>query len=672
MIRKILIVGGLLFFIGCGNNNANVIQKIDNKNFEKILKEAKKLNEIELQWNVDASNVNKHFSNIQEGRTVLHQVVIASKNNSNKAIELVKFLLMRGANFNIRDNYGRTPLFYAINNLNRNDMIYNMNIKKIIYYLLKYGANPYMGDKNGITPFKLALKKGDYELVIKIISKTGNIEVLNRLDDNIKKIILYKILSRNINVDFSFLLNKNNINEVLKNGMPPLLIAVKANRDKNLIEYLIKNGANLNVKDNKGYPPLYYAIYYGNLDNVEVLLQTSFNENPKKFLDEIIPFLIKYNKVHYLGFLKDKNGNTLLHKAVQIDNLDVANILLGKISKKVDLKGKKLVVLYSTGININKKNKNLQTPLEMAIKYKRNNFIKLFLMYPKVKLDINLLDLALKNSNIKAFDMLIKYIDINSITKNGNPLILEVNKQHIIKKLLQNGAFINAKSVGSGDTILHKMIKNKNYKMAKYLIYNGADLYIKNKKGITPFDLIENKKLKNEIQIYYINYLANNGNFEKLKLLTETNPNLVYLISDKKLRLALTGPKGLKVGDIRQMIKKGRSNKLIISLIKRVNEPYKQFSLDEIDTLVEMGLNDDVISAMIDVTTEIFKDKKRKAEQEYYLQQQKKLLTQKPIIKERVKVIYRDSPTKTTNPVLDKIQDKLIEKATDKLIDSLF
>ena len=67
-------------------------------------------------------------------------LMIAAKYNNN--IDVIKFLLMKGLNVNAKDNFGKTPLFYAV----ENDLD---NKKEIIIELLKHGADKNIVDSKG-------------------------------------------------------------------------------------------------------------------------------------------------------------------------------------------------------------------------------------------------------------------------------------------------------------------------------------------------------------------------------------------------------------------------------------------------------------------------------------------------------------------------------------------
>ncbi len=175
---------------------------------------------------------------------------------------------------------------------------------------------------------------------------------------------------------------------------------------------------------------------------------------------------------------------------------------------------------------------------------------------------------------------------------------------------------------------------------------------------------ISRQKARNSEKVIIASLVTQND-FQGLKEYTDKNPNSVYYITDQKLRLALTGQKGMKVGDIRKLVKNGRSETIIIALIKRVKSPYKEFTLDEIDNLTNMGLSDNIVAAMIDVTTELLKDEKRNQQQEYFLAEQKKAST-------KTVTTSNYNQGSKSNPLANKVEDELVKQGVGKLMDSLF
>ncbi len=313
----------------------------------------------------------------------------------------------------------------------------------------------------------------------------------------------------------------------------------------------------------------------------------------------------------------------------------------------------------------------------------------------------------------------VKYLvergaNIEARTIHGDtPLIRAAYKGHlaVVKYLVQKGAKLNAESKG-GVTPLITASGHGRFTIAKYLVQSGADInYIAKKTGqsaykialkynktdiINYFDqflakqkgidekkekqkqaLLAQKEQKKDEELYRskVNAYLLKNDFEGLKKYTDVNPNAVYFIEDKMIRLMLTGPKGLKVGDIRKLVKKGRSERIITSLIKRVRTPYKEYTLDEIDTLVDMGLSDNIIASMIDVTTQLLKDEQRRKEQEYYLNEQKKIAQENSktkIIRERVVNNTNTNTNSGSNQLMNTIGKEVGKEIGKKLLEELF
>ncbi len=75
-----------------------------------------------------------------------------------------------------------------------------------------------------------------------------------------------------------------------------------------------------------------------------------------------------------------------------------------------------------------------------------------------------------------------------------------------------------------------------------------------------------------------------------------------------KYRLGLTGPEGLRVGDIAGFRKKGVGDNILAAKIRSSKGRYKDFSFDEIDQLKNMGIPEVVIEAMIESTSRVTRD----------------------------------------------------------------
>ena len=176
--------------------------------------------------------------------------------------------------------------------------------------------------------------------------------------------------------------------------------------------------------------------------------------------------------------------------------------------------------------------------------------------------------------------------------------------------------------------------------------------------------LAEIEKQKQQILLY-----IQEQNFEALKVYVEEHPNAANFIPQPELRLALTGPKDLKVGDIRKLVQKGMDEKIILSLIKRVKVPYKEFTLEEIDMIIDMGISSTVIATMIDVTTELLKDQERKKEQELFLKEQAKIAKDG----QKTHIIHQQTQTQgQEKDVVDVITEEAAKQGVKMLLDHLF
>lgn len=222
------------------------------------------------------------------------------------------------------------------------------------------------------------------------------------------------------------------------------LIKSIENGDLESVKECLKNGADVNARQESGATPLVYAcenyLDNGNLANLELvrfLISKGANVNLKNATNKL---------------------STLLHCAT--NNLELTKLLI------------------DNGADVNAKNLFGKTPLMYACSY--NNF--------------------------ETTEILIEYgADVNAKDKDGyTALMYSANicyddTTEITKLLICNGADINAKN-NYGDTALHKMFVKQNYKhieSAKLLIENGADVNAKNIYKETLLDIVNKTQYSN-------------------------------------------------------------------------------------------------------------------------------------------------------------------------------
>jgi L-ascorbate metabolism protein UlaG (beta-lactamase superfamily) len=155
------------------------------------------------------------------GQNLLH-VGIYSKNP-----ELVNYLIDEGVDINKRttDGKGRTPLYLAI----------DVGAPDIAKILAERGADVNIADDNGITPVLYAVMVGEKDIADVLIKHNAN------------------------------------INSSAKNTSRSPLHEAAARGYSAIVDQLLKNGADMNVKDKNGHTALSYALKYGNEKAAEVL-----------------------------------------------------------------------------------------------------------------------------------------------------------------------------------------------------------------------------------------------------------------------------------------------------------------------------------------------------------------------------------------------------------------
>ncbi|CAB0041395.1 unnamed protein product [Trichogramma brassicae] len=228
-----------------------------------------------------------------------HKIQVNARNNMNQTPlhlslhyrnrHLVEFLLRRGADPNVVDNYGLTPLhmslgsttsvtqneddfvevFFNINDeiqqtvqvdvqdhAGRTPLNYALRCKhlKTAEYLLRRGAKPGLADKNRSTPLHL----------------------LSEMNDSID---LAKMLFEFSKDEIWWSSGKMNVNAQDVWGRTSLYLAVRSN-NKKVAKLLLKKGADPNLANEKGWTPL-HVISKANHDNYD-LINKLFKISSKK------------------------------------------------------------------------------------------------------------------------------------------------------------------------------------------------------------------------------------------------------------------------------------------------------------------------------------------------------------------------------------------------------
>ncbi|ALA62381.1 ankyrin repeat family protein [Turkeypox virus] len=346
-------------------------------------------------------------------------LILAVKNND---IKSVKNLICNGADVNACYN-GETVLYIAL----------RLNYISLVRYLLHKGATWPCGgvpcsklsteayrvliefniDINidvchGHSPIYHAIKHGDLRLVRFLVRR--GIYIDNKMAEN-SYILRYLITSKYNFAIIKLLLYKGKLFNILDpSKKAPLQYAIDMKKEE-LVDFLLKNGARVDIKDEHFATPLCNAIV--------------------KNCKGIICKLLEYGAGNYIGIfdtmalsLVISSTNSMLVstilKYVPIDNLtrDYSTVLL---CNAIESKSYKITqIILQLGIDVNVSNDRGYSPLHINV----------------------------FNYNRKIFDILIEYgANIHARDFEGNTVLhtaSSFSRYHIVTRLLDMGADICA------------------------------------------------------------------------------------------------------------------------------------------------------------------------------------------------------------------------------------
>lgn len=226
---------------------------------------------------------------------VLH---LAALHSTTKVIEK---LLESGADIDILDMQQRTPLHFAV----------VANRIPVVKLLIAKGANIDVQSSSGRTPLLEAVINGSFEVAVILIQSGAQLDLV---DTKGTSVLHHLCFSRdpNLHIIEMVLQHKGNPNITNLKGGTPLMFAstLKKHFSVKLIKLLLEYGADINQTDNHGRAAIHFVVE----------LKTTFN-----FTDNILLFLIKNGaSVDII----DKNGLTLLDMAMKNSSLPTIKCLL--------------------------------------------------------------------------------------------------------------------------------------------------------------------------------------------------------------------------------------------------------------------------------------------------------------------------------------------------------
>ncbi|XP_028661378.2 death-associated protein kinase 1 [Erpetoichthys calabaricus] len=317
------------------------------------------------------------------------------------------------------------------------------------------------------------------------ISVARSEDTLDEEDSFVMKAIIHAINDDNVPGLQHLLgsLTNYDVNQPNKHGTPPLLIAAGCGNIQ-ILDLLMKKGAQIHAYDKSGSSAVYYAARHGHVETLRFL------HKMKCPLD-----------------IQDKSGETALHVAARYGNVDVVTYLCS-VQANPNLQDREHETplhcaswhgynavaksLCEAGCNVNIKNKEGETPLLTASARGYRDIV----------------------------DCLVDHgADLDSTDKDGhNALHLAVRRSQIeiVKCLLRHDCYVDIQD-RHGNTPLHIACKDGNLPVVLSLCDAKCSLDIPNKYGKTPLHLA-----------------AHNGGLEVVRHLCAAGANIDAITADGK------------------------------------------------------------------------------------------------------------------------------------------
>lgn len=478
-------------------------------------------------------------------------LAIKNFHNGKSNYQTIKYLLENGADVNTVDNRNNTPILNIFEFEKDEDLAellleYNPDIdivsdnmntslhyaiinypnntsKKIIFKMIDLIKNINIQNDKGQTVLMLACLKNDEDIIIKILEKKPNLNIICQNGNNclfyamlsendiIPKIIIsHAITQKNVSMDGikiipkEELLDFNHMNNFKKNVLHFAMDKINTSTKIDVIKCLLENRTNCHLRNFSDWTPLMLCIkncennYYLHVINLLLTYGANFDQDCNSTLNPlVITFL--YNKSKFKHEIL-----SLLLNYIESSKLKNSNILFEIISKKKiytpdDYKTIKLLIEKGVDLEMIKEGHSI---LSFAVYQKKNVDLIKFLIDLGSNINIKIENTTLLHHllgylspyNYNLLNIFFSYnLDINIQDVSGwTPLLLCTNLHlkddysEFIKRLLKRGADVNLSNNQNANP-LH-FIKNINVELTEELTSTNVDLAInqKNKMGDTP------------------------------------------------------------------------------------------------------------------------------------------------------------------------------------------
>ena len=411
--------------------------------------------------------------------------------NRDGSIELVKKIILAGADVNTRNKYGETPLTISLMDDNR----------ELAAYLIDVGAHVNTRSDRGITPLRIAVHGRNNGVMIKLLLDSG-------ADANVPD----------------------------KEGTTPLMIALQRENNLEVVNLLLNGGADVMATDKRGRKAEDYLSYF-EFKKIRELIKLLTRRGEiaiSQNIDDFTDFFQDDPTIETASAFLEAGGDpnapdskgTSPFAAACIYGPDPEIISLfiqhgADVNQKIDDRWTPITLmsynnipeeetyraLIDAGADLNSQDMYGYTPLMQNISFDVMDWLYNQLNSSKITEDqFNNMIGEKEEQKLKNISFLIQNgADVNIKSSRGDPVltiaIFSGMTNEVIDTLLNAGAHINAAD-NEGMTALLVAAKIKDSELLEFLLDAGADALIENEKGKTICDYIQNYQLSFDPELF--------------------------------------------------------------------------------------------------------------------------------------------------------------------------
>lgn len=437
-----------------------------------------------------------------QGNTILHTLI-----KQRMPMRFIDFVLMKKPDVNLRDSDGNTPLMLA---LQKGDTV-------LVEKLIAAGADVNVANEKGATPLNYALLSiKDPALLEKVITRKINV---NQQDKNGNTPLMFVLKTSREPTAVELLLDADaDVNIKDNNGDSPLMYVARMMRENDFLdsdyfmELLLDFGAKVNERDNKGVTPLMNLILS---KRVAVM-------DDVKLVNMFIKSGVDLDA-------EDFQGDTALLMAVRdTSSVPLVNALImgGADVKKMGPASKTPLQFAQENLRLSLKD-GYDEVLKKLTTNTENQRVKFFKFlqigsFSDIKefiaqgADVNAADEAGDTPLMKMIVYSrpldeIKYLvengaNVEAVNNDGDTPLMKASMHNgaydVVEYLLSLGVAVNAKNK-KGDTALRRaVLYGDNPQVVEALVRAGADVNVEDAQGQTIWDYAEKNPSVKEKDTY--------------------------------------------------------------------------------------------------------------------------------------------------------------------------